>query len=229
MNLKEQLEERSRPRERALKEGFDTLRPADLIAVLIGSGSRGENVVELCERILDDHDNKLYRIARRSVADLMKMYRGIGEVKALQILAAIELSRRYQDEKLEDEDNVITSHADAYKYLRHKMTDLPHEEFWMLVLNRAKRVTDRVRISSGGTAMTVVDVKMVLRTAVERLADSIIIAHNHPSDNATPSVHDDDLTARVKRGCEAVGIPLLDHLIMCRCGRYYSYADHGRL
>ena len=228
MNLKENLALDDRPREKALKQGFDKLSPAELLAAIIGSGSQGENVVALCQRILNDHDGKIYNIARRSVHDLMKDYRGVGEVKAIEILAAIELARRYQSEPFEENPSIRSS-RDAYNVLRRHLCDLDHEELWILTLNRAMRVTDRIRVSMGGTAATLGDVKIILRRALERLAEGIILAHNHPSDRAIPSPDDDALTLKVLEGCQAVGISLMDHIIICRGGNFYSYNDNGRL
>lgn len=226
-SLKQNIAIEDRPREKALAHGFRTLTPAELIATLIGSGSRGENVVQLCQRILNDHDNKLYKIARRTVPELVKMYRGIGEVKAIQILAAIEFARKYQGEAFED-DVKISESTIAYEIMRPLLADLRHEELWIVTLNRASRVTDKLMISSGGTANTVADVKIILRAALERLAEGIILYHNHPSSQLTPSIDDDHLTSRVKAGCQAVGIRLVDHIIVARSG-YYSYLDHGKL
>ncbi len=216
-----------RPREKALRHGFETLSMAELVAIIIGSGSPGEDVVELCQRILNDHENKLYKIARRGVKDLMK-YKGIGEVKALQTLAAIEIARRYQQEKF-TKDFQVRSSQDAYNYLYPRMCDLEHEEMWVLVLNRAKRVVDRFRVSIGGTSATVGDIKIILKQAIESLADSIILSHNHPSDTASPSPQDDLLTQKLQAGCKAIEIPLVDHIIVCRGGKYYSYCDQGKL
>lgn len=224
--LKAVLASEDRPREKAKSRGMEALTTAELMAILLGSGSRGESVVELCQRLLNDCDNKLYRLARMSIKDLTR-YKGIGEVKAIVLLASLEIARRYQIEKF-DAQFQITSSALAYEYLRPLMSHLGHEELWVLVLNRAKRVTDRVRISSGGTSGTVGDVKMILREALARLADGIILSHNHPSDTAHPSPADDSLTRSVKRGCDAVGVALVDHIIVCR-GGYYSYCDNGKL
>ena len=216
-----------RPREKAMKYGFSTLSPAELFAIIIGSGSPGESVVELCQRILNDHDNKIYKIARQSYNDLASMYRGVGEVKAEQILAAIEIARRFQGEEF-DEEKQITDSSIAYRYLSTFMLDKNHEEMWVLMLDRAKRVRAKVMVSSGGTSATVGDVKIILKHAIGNLASSIILAHNHPSNNPRPSVQDDALTEQLKRACETVGIPLDDHIIVCR-GGYYSYQMEGRL
>lgn len=216
-----------RPREKAMKLGFESLSAAELFAIIIGSGSRGESVVDLCQRLLNDHDNKIYKIARLSYSDLARMYRGVGEVKALQILAAIEISRRFQGEEFDNEFQIRDAN-DAYRYLSTFMLDKNHEEMWALMLDRAKHVKARVLVSTGGVAATVGDEKIILKHAISHLASSIILAHNHPSNNPRPSMQDDALTQRVKRACDAVGIPLDDHLIVCR-GNYYSYMMEGKL
>lgn len=216
-----------RPREKAMKYGFSDLSPAELFAIIIGSGSQGENVVDLCQRLLNDHDNKIYKIARLDYNDLARMYRGVGEVKALQILAAIEIARRFQGEEFDDEFQITDANA-AYRYLRTFMLDKNHEEMWMLILDRAKHVKAKVMVSSGGTAATIGDEKIILRQAIVGLASSIILAHNHPSNNPRPSIQDDTLTQRVKKACDTVGIPLDDHIIVCR-GDFYSYQAQGKL
>ena len=216
-----------RPREKAMKYGLSDLSPAELFAIIIGSGCQGENVVDLCQRLLNDHDNKIYKIARLDYNDLARMYRGVGEVKALQILAAIEIARRFQGEEFDDEFQITDANA-AYRYLRTFMLDKNHEEMWMLILDRAKHVKAKVKVSSGGTAATIGDEKIILRQAIVGLASSIILAHNHPSNNPRPSIQDDTLTQRVKKACDAVGIPLDDHIIVCR-GDFYSYQALGKL
>lgn len=225
--LKEQIAEEDRPREKAKRLGMGALSMAELMAIIIGSGARGENVVGLCQRMLNDHENKLYQIARKGLKELMK-YRGIGEVKALEMLAALEIARRYQLEKFDHNFQVKCS-RDAYDYLNPGMRDLNHEEIWVVMLNRAKKIIGKFKASSGGTAATVGDVKIILKTAIESLADSIILAHNHPSDNPSPSFQDNSLTEKLSQACRTVDIPLVDHLIVCRGGVYYSYADHGKL
>lgn len=214
------------PREKALKHGFEVLTVPELMAILIGSGSRGENVVDLCKRILGDCDGRLSTLARHSVADLVNHYRGVGDAKALIILAALELSRRYHSENF-DELPQITGSKAAYNCICRKLSDLPHEEFWIITLNRAKRVTGKYRISQGGTAATVVDVKMVMKKAIEQLADGIIAVHNHPSGAIRPSGQDDDLTHRLRESCKLLGIEMVDHIIVAG-KNYYSYVDNGR-
>ena len=224
--LKEVFTEDSRPRELAMKEGVEACSTAQLLAILIGSGSRGENVVELCNRILLDHDEKLFLIARRNYRELVSRYKGIGEVKAIEILAALELACQMEDF---DELPLVTDSKMVYDYLRRHMNYQRQEEIWVLLLDRGKHIFHRECLSRGSTTMVPVDVKMVLKPAIEMLADCIILAHNHPSDTPRPSKPDDELTRRVSTACKAVEIPLLDHIIVCRSGKYYSYLDNGRL
>ncbi|MBQ0115219.1 MAG: DNA repair protein RadC [Bacteroidales bacterium] len=227
-NLQTLVAEDDRPREKAKKLGFGALTKAELIAVFIGIGSPGENVVDLCNRILRDNDDKLNNVARLSYRQLMNTYHGIGEVKALEILAAMELARRYHSEKF-DEKPQIRSSVDAYECLKSALDSLSHEEVHVLLLDRSKRVIRRERISSGGTAMTVADVKMIMKPAVEHLADGIILAHNHPGGSRRPSKMDDELTANVRAACKTMGIDLVDHIIVCQGNGYYSYNDESRL
>lgn len=226
--LKNLVAENDRPREKAKAQGFGALTTPELLAIIVGSGSVGESVTDLCQRILRDNDDKLYHMARMGIRDLVKNYRGIGEVKAIEILAALELGRRYHIEKFDDTCQ-ITSSDDAYQYLRPRMEHLPHEEMHVVLLDRAKRIMHHERVSSGGTAMTVADVKMIMKPAIEHLADGIILAHNHPSDTPRPSGMDNSLTSNVKQACKVMGIELVDHIIVCRAGRYYSYNDNGNL
>lgn len=225
--LKVHMAPDDRPREKAKRAGFTALSIAELFAIIVGSGSPGESVVDLCQRILNDNGGKLYNIARRGYKELMRNYKGIGEVKALELEAALELARRYQIEKVEQRPQ-ITSSDDAYRYLRMRMKDNTSEQLWVVFLNRSKHVLGLKCMSQGGTNATVGDVKMILKAAIEELADTIIMAHNHPSDNPTPSPQDDALTRKVAAGCQAVGIPLVDHIIVCQ-DRYYSYCDKNRL
>lgn len=222
------LASEDRPREKAASLGFRSLTTAELLAILIGSGSRGESVVDLCQRILNAHGNKLYNLGRRTIHDLTTSFRGVGEAKATTILAALEIARRYREEDEYEERPQITSSVKVYDYIKYDLWDLEHEEFWIITLNRTKRITGKFQISQGGTSATQVDIKIVLKTAVQQLADSVIAVHNHPSHSITPSTQDDRITEQLRRGCEAVGIPLLDHIIVSRNG-YFSYLDEGKL
>ena len=226
--LQQCVAEDDRPREKAKQFGFKQCSDRDLLALIIGSGSRGENVLDLCQRILDDHNGKYYNLARNSIRDLVRKYRGIGEVKAIEILAALELARRYQLERFDDDFQITTS-KDAYDLLWAKMGALNHEEIWTIMLSRSKRVLGVERISTGGTSLAIADIKMVMKPAIEHLADSIILAHNHPSDSVRPSMQDNDLTKKVAAACRTMDMALIDHIIVCRGGRYYSYNDEGTL
>lgn len=217
-----------RPREKAASKGFRALTTAELLAILIGSGSRGESVVDLCQRILNANDNKLYNLGRRNIQDLTGMFHGIGEAKATTILAALEIARRYREENNEEERLQLTCSQSVYDYIKYDLWDLNHEEFWIITLNRAKRITGKFQISHGGTASTDVDIKIVLKTALQQLADCIIAVHNHPSGNIQPSRQDDMITENIRKGCMAIGIPLLDHIIISRMG-YFSYMDNGKI
>lgn len=221
------LAEEDRPREKAERLGFRALTTAELLAILIGSGSRGESVVDLCQRILGTYDNKLYNLARRNIHDLTSTFHGIGKAKAETILAALEIARRYREENIEPLPQVTDSRQ-VYEFIRHDIDYIEHEEFWILTLNRGKRITGKHQISQGGTAGTSVDIKIVLKTALQHLADCIIAVHNHPSGTLLPSFQDDKLTNDLRKGCEAIGIPLLDHIIVSRTG-FYSYLDQGKL
>lgn len=216
-----------RPREKAASKGFRVLTTAELLAILIGSGSRGESVVDLCQRILNANDNKLYNLGRRNIQDLTEMFHGIGEAKATTILAALEIARRYREENKGEERLQLTDSKSVYEYIKYDLWDLNHEEFWIITLNRAKRITGRFQISQGGTASTDVDIKILLKTALQQLADCIIAVHNHPSGNIQPSRQDDIITENIRKGCSAIGIPLLDHIIVSRYG-YFSYMDNGK-
>ena len=216
-----------RPREKALAHGFSTLTSAELLALLVGSGSKGESVIDLCQRILNDCSNKLYNLARLSIADLTKRYRGIGEAKAITILAALELARRYHSENFEELPQIQDS-TTVFQYITHRtnLSDISHEEFWLITLNRAKRITGAYCISKGGTSSTIVDSKIVLKTAIDHIADGIIIVHNHPSGNCNPSGCDNDITRRLREGCTLLEIEMVDHLIVAGKS-YFSYVDNG--
>lgn len=222
------LASEDRPREKAERLGFRALTTAELLAILVGSGSRGESVIDLCQRILNANGNKLYNLGRRNIKDLTSAYHGIGKAKAETILAALEIARRYREEDSYEELPQVTDSKKVYDYIKDDLRDLPNEEFWIITLNRSKRITGRFQISSGGTSGTVVDVKMVLKTAIQQLADCIIAVHNHPSGNLIPSSQDNTLTESLIAGGNAIGIPLLDHIIIAQSG-YYSYLDNGKL
>jgi len=217
--------EDDRPREKLLNKGSAALSDAELIAILIGSGNRKMSAVELSQLILRESDNNLGNLARKSLHDLMQ-YSGIGEAKAISIVAALELGRRRKGEVKLGKPK-ISSSRHAYEELNH-LIDLSHEEFWVLLLNRANEVIDRIKVSSGGVSGTVADARLIFKPAIQRLASGVVLAHNHPSGNLKPSQADIDLTKKLKEGGTLIDINIIDHLIVTDAG-YYSFADEGML
>ena len=218
--------EEDRPREKLLLKGRHVLSDAELLAILLGSGARGESALSLAQRILADVEQNLHDLGKRSATELQR-YRGVGEAKAVTIAAALELGRRRQLSDLRARPRV-TSSRDAYDALAAALTDLHHEEFWVLLLNKANEIFARERLSTGGMSGTVVDAKMVFKTALDGRAASVIAVHNHPSGSLQPSQSDLELTRKLRRAGELLDLPLLDHLIVSERG-YYSFADEGTL
>jgi DNA repair protein RadC len=225
LNLKSWAEE-DRPREKLMGKGRQVLSEAELIAILIGSGSRNETAVELSKRILSTVENNLNELGKLGVQELTK-FRGIGEAKAISIVAALELGRRRKETEIVKREKITTS-KDAYEAMKSKMLDLPHEEFWLLILNRANAIVRKELISRGGVTGTVVDTKIIFKTAVEHYASSIIICHNHPSGNLKPSEADIRITKSIQEAGKIMEIPLIDHLIITDTA-YYSFADEGMI
>ncbi|MCE3279417.1 MAG: hypothetical protein K0S44_1608 [Bacteroidetes bacterium] len=225
LNIKSWAEE-DRPREKLMGKGRQILSEAELIAILIGSGSRSETAVELSKRILSTVENNLNELGKLGVKELTK-FKGIGEAKAISIVAALELGRRRKETEVVKREKITTS-KDAYDALKGNMSDLPYEEFWLIILNRANAIVKKELISRGGVAGTVVDTKIIFKAAVEHYASSIIICHNHPSGNLKPSEADIRITKNIKEAGKIMEIPLIDHLILSENG-YYSFADEGML
>lgn len=213
-----------RPREKLLSKGIETLSDAELIAILIGSGNRNESAVELSKRILSDNKNNLNELAKLSISDLQK-YKGIGEAKAISIVAALEVGKRRNISEV-IERKQIKSSKDIFEIFGQKLGDLPYEEFWLVILNRANKIIEMKRISAGGVSGTVTDVKIILKAAIEKTASGIIVCHNHPSGNIKPSTADINLTKKIKAACELVDISFLDHIIVS-FNNYYSFTDEG--
>lgn len=218
--------EEDRPREKMMLKGRQTLTDAELLAILLGSGTVGESAVSLARRLLSAVDNNLHELGKRSIHDL-KRFKGVGEAKAIAIAAALELGRRRQLSDLRERPKIGSS-RDAFQAIAPLLTDLSHEEFWLLLLNKANEVMARERLSTGGMSGTVVDIKMVFKCALDARASGIIAVHNHPSGNLQPSMADQELTRRLRRAGEMLDLPLLDHLIVSERG-YYSFADEGAL
>lgn len=218
--------EEDRPREKLLLKGKGALSDAELIAILIGSGTRELSAVDLSKIILQKASNNLNELAKLSLKDLIKI-KGIGEAKAISIAAALELGRRRKDSEVVRRPK-ITSSKDAYEQIRSYLMDLPHEEFWILLLTRSNEVIRPVQISQGGISGTVADPKIIFKSALEHLASSMILVHNHPSGNLKPSEADKELTRRLVTSGKLLDIPILDHLIVSELG-YLSFADEGLL
>ncbi len=223
LNLKSWAEE-DRPREKFSLKGKNSLSDAELIAILIGSGNKHETAVELSKRILASVNSNLHELGRKDIEYLMK-FKGIGEAKAISIAAALELGkRRKETESLRRV--MIKSSKDAYEVISAELSDLPHEEFWILLLNRANRVIQKLHISKGGVSGTFADSKLIFKPAIEQLASSIILCHNHPSGNLKASHADIQLTKKLVAAGKNLDISILDHLIIGN-NSYYSLSDEG--
>lgn len=219
--------EADRPREKMLQKGVASLSDAELLAILIGSGSSTESAVELSQRILHTVNNNLHVLGKLSVKELTSGFKGIGEAKAVSIIAALELGKRRDGSDL-PRQYPIRSSQDAFQLLYAQLSDLPHEELWVVFTNRAGKVIEKKKISQGGTSETSADLRLILKGAIHALAAGILLFHNHPSGNLSPSVQDDLLTQRVRKAAKLMDISLLDHIIIAD-NRYYSYADEGRI
>jgi len=215
-----------RPREKLLARGTRSLSEAELLAILIGSGNSKESAVELSRRILLAVNNDLSALSKKDASYLLK-FRGIGEAKAVNILAALELGRRRRENGTSVK-TVIVNSSDAANYFRPFLEDLPHEEFWVLLLNRSNTVIDKFMISQGGVTGTVIDVKLILKIALEKLACSLILCHNHPSGNMMASEADKKVTRKIKDAAELMEISVLDHVIIAH-DQYLSFADEALL
>lgn len=214
------------PREKLRDHGPETLSNAELIAILIGSGRPGVTAVELMQQILSDCNNNLNTLGKKSIHDLCQ-YNGIGEAKAITILAACELGKRRQAETPEQRPE-LNSATRVYNHMHPLMQDLDVEEFWVLLLNQSFRLIKKVRIAHGGISEVSVDVRIIIREAVLSNATILAVCHNHPSGSIRPSRQDDDLTLRIKKACDVMRLYLMDHVIITD-GQYFSYHESGRL
>ena len=215
-----------RPREKLRDKGKSTLSDAELVAILIGSGNRTESAVDLSKRILASVDNNLNALGKLSLKQLQK-FKGIGEAKAISIAAALELGRR---RKLEEKsnNNKIESSRDVYDIMEPIIGDLPHEEFWILYLNNSNKILQKQQLSKGSITGTLVDVRLVLKQALEVSAVALVLCHNHPSGSLEPSNADTSITQKLKQVGQALDIAIVDHLIISELG-YFSFADEGIL
>ena len=219
-----QWAEADRPREKLIHLGRNQLTDAELIAILLGSGYRGGSAVALAQQLLASADNHLYELGKYQL-NALTSFKGIGEAKAVGLIAAFELGRR-RNLALAKNRPGIRSSKDAFELLEPRLADLPHEEFWILLLNRANKVLRAEKISSGGQSGTVVDIKMVFTSALQGNASAIILSHNHPSGAVRPSQADLDLTKKIKAAGKLLDIRVLDHLIIGE-KQYFSFADEG--
>jgi DNA repair protein RadC len=218
--------EEDRPREKLSTQGRRALTDAELIAILIGSGSRTESAVELSKRILYHYDNDLNKLAKASIAELSN-FRGIGEAKAISIIAALEIGRRRNDTETKAIESIISS-RDGYNLMRRHLVDLNHEEFWIILLGRSSKVLGKELISKGGLSGTVADPKIIFYAALQYQASGIILVHNHPSGNLKPSQQDISLTKNLAASGRMLDIQIFDHLIISDSG-FFSFGDEGLL
>jgi DNA repair protein RadC len=215
-----------KPREKLVLKGIESLSDAELIAILIGSGNKKESAVELSKRILSESEQNLNELAKKTINELKK-FNGIGEAKAISIVSALELGKRRKISEV-IEKKQITGSKDVFEIFGHKLGDLPVEEFWLIMLNRANKIIEMKRISSGGVSGTVIDIKIILKEAIDKTASGIIVCHNHPSGNIKPSRSDIDLTAKLKQASDLLDISLIDHVIVSFFD-FYSFADENLL
>lgn len=216
--------EDDKPREKLMLKGKQALSDAELVAILIGSGSRNESAVSLSKRILSSVDNNLNALGKLSLKQLME-FKGIGEAKAISIAAALELGRRRRAEETLELKKITSSKA-VFEIMQPIIGELPHEEFWVLYLNNSNKVIYKAQLSKGGITGTVVDVRLIFKTALENNATSIILTHNHPSGKLQASDADTAITKKLKLAGDQLDIKVLDHIIITESG-YYSFQDEG--
>ncbi|WP_462318172.1 RadC family protein [Marinilabilia sp.] len=216
-----------RPREKLLQKGIGTLSNAELLAILIGSGSQKLSAVDLSRKILHDAHNNLNELGKATIESLQNGYHGVGEAKAITIVAALELGRRRQLSSPVERPQIKKS-EDVFALMHPVLADLPHEEFWILILNQANKVINRFNTSKGGIAGTVIDVRLIMEKALYQHASSIILCHNHPSGNRKPSQADISITRKLSDAGKILDIQVLDHLIVAE-NHYFSFADEGMM
>jgi DNA repair protein RadC len=216
--------EDDKPREKLMLKGKGVLSDAELIAILIGSGSRNESAVDLSKRILASVDHNLNALGKLSIAQLMN-FKGIGEAKAISIIAAMELGRRRRSEDVIELTKITSSKA-VFEVMQPIIGELPHEEFWVLFLNNSNKILFKTQLSKGGMTGTIVDVRIVFKIAFEQNATAIILTHNHPSGKLQASDADIQITKKLKAAGQQLDIPVLDHIIVTEKG-YYSFVDQG--
>jgi DNA repair protein RadC len=226
--LIKEMDRDERPREKAIKYGIKSLSDNELMAIIFSTGLKGKSVIEMSRDILSDNKGHLSKVARLSVAEMLKRYKGIGPAKALTLLAALELGSRSAADAATIDDPVVNSSGVAYSIMKHHFERLDHEEFWVLLLSQSGKPIREIKIGQGGVAATAVDVKLIMKAAIEHLASAMIVFHNHPSGNLKPSAQDNALTIKIREAAKLIDTRLNDHIIITDAS-YYSYNDDGRL
>lgn len=229
LTIKEMAED-ERPQERALTHGIQSLTTAELLALVLRTGQPGLPITDLCRQLMNDNDNSLLQLERRSRNELM-LTKGIGDAKALQIEAMMEVMRRYQQELIDNatrQIDVIHAAKSIHERMRYRIANLDHEEVWILLLNRRNQIIKEFRLTSGSTVASIFDTKMVLKRALLENAEGVAMCHNHPSGTLQPSPQDDNITRKLKEACKTMDLRMIDHVIVTNRG-YYSYADEGRM
>ena len=220
------MQDADKPRERALGSGIRSLTDAELLAIILGSGTQGMSVIAMAHHLLRQAGS-LKALSAMDPKRIARLIKGVGPAKAVSLAAAFELGARCRD-KTDSAEMIVRSSEDAYRYIRSRLEKLDHEEFWVMCLSQKGAVTDMRCVSRGGMTATLVDVKVLMRSVLDAGATRIILAHNHPSGNMTPSTQDDQLTAKIKDAARLFDVPVLDHLIVGP-DSFYSYNDHQRL
>lgn len=220
------LAEDDRPREKFLLKGRNALSDSELLAIIMGSGSRDETAVELARKILGSVNNNWHQLSLLTIKDLMK-FKGVGEVKAITIASSLEIGRRRAAQEIPEKAQISGS-LDAYNVLKLHLSDLRTEEFWAVFLNQSNKVIHIAQLTQGGISQSIVDVRVLFKTALEHFSTGIIVAHNHPSGNQKPSTEDINITKKIKDAGNLMNIQLLDHLIITQ-NAYLSFADEGLL
>lgn len=223
-----EMESCERPREKAMKHGIKSLSDTELMAIIFSTGLKGKSVIELSREILADNRNHLSKVARLTVGDMLRRYKGIGPAKALTLLAALELGSRSAADAAKIDQPAVTSSEIAYQIMKHHLEYLDHEEFWILLMSQAGKPLREVKIGQGGVSGTVADVKLIMRAAIECLASSMIVFHNHPSGTLRPSTQDDALTRKIVEAGKLIDVSVRDHIIVTDSS-YYSYNDNNRM
>lgn len=218
--------EEDQPREKLITKGRHVLSDSELLAIIIGTGTKDHSAISIAQKLLNSVDNNLFSLAKLSINDLQKI-KGIGQAKAVNITAALELGRRRRDLVPLELPKILSS-RDVYNQLEYIFRDLAHEEFWVMYLNRSNKIIAKKCLSKGGISGTVADIKIILKEAVDNLASGVVLSHNHPSGNMSPSQEDISLTHKCRDACIMLDIKLLDHLIIHE-NYYYSFSDNGIL